>query len=154
MVAQEPLLVGLVVYLAGGVGGAIAGGASGLVSVGQDIANYGLQEKAMKENAPDTIKGDGNDFGTIDINTYGIYFYSMEVTSDVLPLMETEYYAKGFPTSFITTIDSLALEDNAIYGKCKFVSGRMVDMVYNYSITARISDRIRAGVFMLKENQI
>ena len=118
----------------------LAGGASGLVSLGQDVLNYGLQEKAM-QNAPDTIKGDGNDFSGIDINPYGIYFYSMEVTSDVLPLMETEYYAKGFPTSFITTIDSLALEDNAIYGKCKFVSGRMVDMVYNYSITARISDR-------------
>lgn len=129
---------------------AMIGAGSGALSIGQDIWNYALQEKAMKDS-PDTIKGDGNAFGTIDINPYGIYFYYMSPTNDSLELMKTEYYAKGHPTNLVTTIQNLNNEVNDIYNNCKFVAGRMVDMVYNYSITSRITERLKNGVFLLAD---
>ena len=139
-------------FVAGGGNpvGAMVGGLTGAVGIAQDMANYALQEKAMKD-APDTIKGDGNDFGAIEISPYGIYFYYMTPAIDALNIMKTEYYAKGFPLNTITTIDDLDFEDNDIYGKCKIVFGRCVDMINNFHTTSRITERLRNGIVLLED---
>lgn len=121
---------------------------TGIASLGQDVINFGLQEKAMKD-APDTIKGDGNDFGTIDINPYGIYFYYMSPTTDAFNIMKTELYANGFPTSYIGKIDSMSWTANDIYGQCKLVKGRLVGMMHNYHITSLLNNRLSEGIVVL-----
>ena len=135
--------------LSGNVGAGALSVGTGIASLGQDITNMFLQEKAMKD-APDVIKGDGNDFGTIDINPYGIYFYAMVPTADALELMKTELYANGFPTSYVGKIKDLAWSVNDIYGPCKLVRGRLVGMMHNYHITNLLNNRLNEGIVILE----
>lgn len=136
--------------VAGGPVGAAIGGLSGVVGISQDIANYALQEKAMKD-APDTIKGDSSDYNSTVILPFGVFYNIMTADTYTRELMKTEYNAKGFPISYITSIDNLSFEDNAIYGKCKIVFGRCVDMVNNFHTTSRITERLRNGVVLLED---
>ena len=129
-----------------GVGALSVG--TGIASLGQDVTNMILQEKSMKD-APDTIKGDSNDFGSIEINPYGIYFYYMAPTTDALNIMKTELYANGFPTSYVGKIKDLAWSTNDIYGQCKLVKGRLVGMMHNYHITNLLNNRLNQGIVIL-----
>lgn len=134
--------------LSGNMGAGALSVGTGIASLGQDITNMLLQEKAMKD-APDVIKGDGNDFGTIDINPYGIYFYAMVPTADALELMKTELYANGFPTSYVGKIKDLAWSANDIYGPCRLVRGRLVGMMHNYHITNLLNSILEKGIVIL-----
>lgn len=134
--------------LSGNVGAGALSVGTGIASLGQDITNIFLQEKAMKD-APDVIKGDSNDFGAIEISPYGIYFYYMAPTNDALNIMKTELYANGFPTSYVGKIDSMSWSANDIYGQCKLVKGRLVGMMHNYHITSLLNDRLNKGIVVL-----
>ena len=136
--------------IAGGPAGALVGGLAGAVGIAQDIANYALQEKAMKD-APDMIKGDSSDYNATIILPFGVFYNTMSADTFTQELMKTEYYAKGFPTSYVTSIDNLEFEDNAIYGKCKVVFGRCVDMINNFHTTSRITERLRNGIVLLED---
>lgn len=135
--------------LSGNVGAGALSIGTGVASLGQDIVNMSLQERAMRD-APDSIKGDGSGFSNIEIAPFGIYIYNMQVTSDVSPLMKTELDANGFPTSFVGKINNLAWSQNDIYGPCKLVKGRLVGMMHNYHITNLLNNTLEKGIVILK----
>lgn len=135
-------------FMAGNLTGAVIGGVTGLASLGQQIINDNLQIKAMK-NAPDTINGSTSDFTSIYIRPFGIYFFTLSATSSAMSLMQTEYYAKGFPTNtVITSINSLTQQSNTIYGFTKLVVGSLIEMVYNFHVTSEINKRLQGGIYL------
>lgn len=134
--------------IAGQGTGMLVGATSGMFSIGQQIVNYGLQEKAMK-NAPNVIKGDATNYIATLLIGYGIYMFRVKATSPAFEIMEIELDVKGFPVNFVEQIGNLRSTTNAtIGGRCTYVSGRLLNMLHNYHITQRINERLEAGIYL------
>jgi len=138
--------------LAGGMGkaGMGAGFATGAVTAGVDAvlagANLEYMEKGLQMK-PDQIFGEVSEISLQIINLFGIYW--VKKTPENEDLMLQEYYLRGFPTSYVESIDDLTYAANGLFGTAKIIFGEVKTVVRNEYTTNNINEKLKQGIILV-----
>lgn len=130
----------------GMAGGAALGAATAAVDSGLSFANYKYMEKGLRLK-PDQIFGDISDTALTLLNLFGIYF--VKRTPENQDLMLNEYYLRGFPTSYVESIDDLEYRTNALFGTAKIIFGEIKSVVRNEYTTNKINEKLQQGIILV-----
>lgn len=135
--------IGTALGAASGLGGAI-------LDAGLSQVNLNIQEKSLRLQ-PDQINGNNSDISTQLANIFGIFWIleEPENTLDGLTQMKNEYFLRGFPTSYVTNINTLVASSNDIFGSCKLVYGEIKEVVKNEYVTGYINAKLQNGVIFI-----
>jgi len=136
---------GSVVGGIGAVGGAALGVAAAGVDAGLSMINLHFQEKSLRLQ-PDQIFGEISELTLQLLNIFGIYF--VKRTSENNDFMKIEYDLRGFPTSKVTTIDTLATATGFL-GATKIIYGEIKTVIKNEYVTGFINSKLKEGVVII-----
>jgi len=141
-------LAGASLAAAGGVASAITGIVSTGIQTAFDKQNFelGLKSKSM---CLDQLYGNTSSSDQLNNSRDGIYWIIK--TSNNSTMMLNEYYRKGYPTLYNTTIGTLEYLANPLFGSkdCKIVSGYLLETIENNWITNEINKKLAEGVIIL-----
>ena len=139
--------------IAGSLGGPLGtGGAAGLalatatVDAGLQVANLHYMEKGLALK-PDQMFGDNSEVALQILNLFSIYW--VKTTPENQDLMLNEYYLRGFPTSFVESIDNLTYEVNGLFGTAKVVFGEIKEVIRNEFTTKFINQKLKEGIILI-----
>ena len=137
--------------LAGGAGvGMGVGAATGVFTAGVDAvlagANLEYMEKGLRMK-PDQVFGEIAEVSLQVINIFGIYW--VKKTPENQDLMLNEWYLRGFPTSYIESIDDLSYTTNGLFGTAKIIFGEIKNVIKNEYVTNNINEKLKQGVILV-----
>lgn len=130
--------------------GAVSGLGAAALDAGLGYVNLLMQEKNLKAQ-PDQINGNNSDLPLQLENMFGIFWIVEEPNEamDGTTQMNNEYFVRGFPTSYVTSLNSLTARANDIFGTCKLVYGEIKEVVKNEYVTGYINARLKNGVVFI-----
>ena len=130
--------------------GAAAGLGGAVLDAGLSQVNLNIQEKSLRLQ-PDQINGNNSDISTQLANIFGIFWIleEPENTLDGLTQMKNEYFLRGFPTSYLTTLTTLTAASNDLFTSCKIVYGEIKEVVKNEYVTGYINAKLQNGVIFI-----
>ena len=127
-------------------GGAAVGAVTATVDAGLSYANLKYMEKGLILK-PDQIFGDISDTALALLNIFAIYW--VKKIPENKDLMLQEYYLRGFPTSYVESIDDLDYEVNTLFGTAKVVFGEIKEVIRNEFTTKYINDKLKEGIILV-----
>ena len=130
----------------GAVGAGSLAAATATVDAGLQVANLKYMEKGLALK-PDQMFGDNSEVALQVLNLFGIYW--VKLTPENQDLMLNEYYLRGFPTSYVETINGLTYEVNTLFGTAKVVFGEIKKVIRNEFTTKFINEKLKEGIILV-----
>ena len=130
--------------------GVLGGLGAAALDAGLSQINLNMQEKSLRLQ-PDQIHGNNSDISTQLANIFGIFWIVEEPdsTMDGLTQMKNEYFLRGFPTAYVSNLNTLVAASNDIFGSCKIVYGEIKEVVKNEYVTGYINAKLQNGVIII-----